>query len=241
MLGDVGELIGRVLDTLGAQSTPVVMAIVLMFLALEGTLLVGLFIPSDALLVVAGTTAGTPAEAAALVVTGVLGCAVGASGGHWLGRRYGSRLRHGRIGRRIGEERWVRAERLVLRSGWALAVAYFLPVAHALTPVIAGTFGMPYRRFMPWALAGSLAWLSTYITLGAVVGAAAREYQDVVVPVAAALGVLFAVAAALVRRHATRRLTADAPGAGDDGAEDPGAGDRDADDLGADERPRVRS
>ncbi|GAA2676132.1 DedA family protein [Nonomuraea recticatena] len=64
---------------------------------------VGLIVPGDALLIVAGTTAGSPPEVLALIAAGVVACVAGASGGHWAGRTLGPRLRHGRLGRGIGE------------------------------------------------------------------------------------------------------------------------------------------
>jgi membrane-associated protein len=136
-------MLNDLLDSLARQNLGVVLPLTLVFLTLDSSVGVGLITPGDGLLLVAGTTADSPGEALALIAAGVLGCFAGASGGYFLGRRYGTRLRHGRLGRRIGEARWARAERLLERSGWALALAYFLPMLHALTPAVAGTVGMP--------------------------------------------------------------------------------------------------
>ncbi|MFI7698901.1 DedA family protein [Nonomuraea sp. NPDC049480] len=188
------------LDTLAGQDLGVVLALLLVFLTLDASVGVGLVTPGDGLLLVAGATADSPPEALALIGAGVLACFAGASGGHFLGRRYGSRLRHSRLGRRIGEARWARAERLFERKGWALALAYFLPVLHALTPAVAGTVGMSYRRFMPWAMAGSAAWVSAYVTLGAVAGGVVRQRAEWLLPVAAAAVIAVLGISAAVRR-----------------------------------------
>ncbi|MFI6322196.1 DedA family protein [Nonomuraea sp. NPDC050556] len=188
------------LDTLASQDIGVVWPLMLAFLTLDASVGVGLIIPGDALLIVAGTTADSPAEALALIAAGVLACAAGATGGHWLGRKTGPRLRYGRLGRRIGEERWLKAEALFERSGWALAVAYFLPVVHALTPAVAGTLGVPYRKFMPWALTGATAWVSAYVALGALASGVVRENAGLLVPVAAVAAVAVAGLAAVARR-----------------------------------------
>ncbi|NUP64870.1 MAG: DedA family protein [Nonomuraea sp.] len=188
------------LDTLSRQDVAVVLPLVLIFLTLDASVGVGLITPGDGVLLVAGATAGSVPEALALIATGVLACFAGATGGHWLGRRYGSRVRHSRLGRRVGEARWTRAEQIVSRSGWALALAYFLPVVHALTPALAGAVGMPYRRFMPWAMLGSTAWVSTYIVLGALAGEVVRRQAILLLPVAAAAVVVVLAITAVVRR-----------------------------------------
>lgn len=188
------------LDRLARQDLAVVLPLVLVFLTLDASVGVGLITPGDGLLLVAGATAGSVPEALVLIATGVVACAAGATGGHWLGRRYGSRVRRSRLGRRVGEARWARAEKIVARSGWALALAYFLPVVHALTPALAGAVGMPYRRFMPWALLGSTAWVSTYIVVGALAGQMVRRQAGLLLPVAAAAVVVVLAITAVVRR-----------------------------------------
>jgi membrane-associated protein len=188
------------LDSLARQGLGVVLPLVLVFLTLDASVGIGLVVPGDGLLLAAGATARSAPEALALIGTGMAACFAGASGGHWLGRHYGGRLRGGRLGRRVGQERWEHAERLFERSGWALALAYFLPFLHALTPAIAGMVGMPYRRFMPWAMLGSTAWVSTYVVLGAVAGQVVREHAGLLAPVAAAAVIVVLAITAVVRR-----------------------------------------
>ncbi|MER7501734.1 DedA family protein [Nonomuraea pusilla] len=193
-------MLNDLLATLAGQGPAVVIPLLLVFLTLDGSVGIGLITPGDAVLLVAGATADSVPEALLLIVTGVVACFLGASGGHWLGRRYGERLRRGRLGRRVGEERWKRAERLFDRSGWALALAYFLPWVHALTPAVAGAVGMSYRRFMVWATIGSVAWVGVYVTLGAVAGEVARRHAGLLLPVVAAAAVAVLAITAAARR-----------------------------------------
>ncbi|GAA4953968.1 membrane-associated protein [Nonomuraea thailandensis] len=209
-------MLNDLLDALAGQDLEVVLPLLLVFLTLDASVGIGLVTPGDGLLLVAGATADSAGEALALIGAGLVACFAGASGGHWLGRRYGSRLRHGRLGRRVGERRWASAERLFERNGWALALAYFLPVLHALTPAVAGTVGMPYRRFMPWAMLGSAAWVSTYVTLGALAGEVARRHAEWLLPVVAAAVVVVIGITAAARRvvsggRAPRRRSASRP------------------------------
>ncbi|WP_327093112.1 DedA family protein [Nonomuraea sp. NBC_01738] len=109
-------------------------------------------------------------------------------------------MRHGRLGRRIGEERWGKAEEVFARSGWALSLAYFLPVVHALTPAVAGVVGVPYRRFMPWAVLGGTAWVSTYVVLGAVAGGVVRAHAGLLLPAGAVVVIALLAITTVVRR-----------------------------------------
>ncbi|MFF5206912.1 DedA family protein [Streptosporangium sp. NPDC000396] len=203
------------LDMLGQLDPYLVGAVLLTVLALDGSLLIGVVLPGDATIAVAGAALTGPAEIAVTAVGGVIGCWLGATGGWLIGRRYGSRVRHSKVGRWIGEHRWARAERIATGtgSGPALAAAYFLPVINSLTPVIAGTFGMPYSRFIRWALAGSAAWVTTYLTLGSYAGEFLRRNEHLIVPIAGCVALL---AAGLIminmRARAARRAAISEPG-----------------------------
>ena len=83
--------------------------------------------------------------------------------------------------------------------------ARFVAVVHALLPVVAGTVRMPFRRFVGWAAAGSLAWSVLYVSVGVAAGASWRQYGDRLgLTGYLILGVL--VGAALVIRIARRRV-----------------------------------
>ena len=139
----------------------------------------------------------------------MLGSLAGESVGYLLGRRYGLRLRAGRLGRRLGEDRWVAAEAFLAgRGGRAVAAARFVAVVHALVPVLAGTLGMSYRRLVGWGALGAVAWSVLYVAVGAAAGASWRQHGDRVglaglAVVAAALAVVLTVRTA--RSHAQRR------------------------------------
>ena len=71
------------------------------------------------------------------------GSLVGESVGYLLGRRFGDRLRSSRLGRRLGEQHWAKAEGFLNgRGGRAVFAARFVAVVYALLPVVAGTVGM---------------------------------------------------------------------------------------------------
>jgi membrane-associated protein len=173
------DVINWLLDALTNLSPTVLYLLTGLFTALETSALVGLVIPGDAVVLLAGTTATSPARFAALVGVAVAGSLTGESVGYLLGRRYGDRLRSSRLGRSLGERNWAKAERFLNgRGGHAVFAARFVAVVHALLPVVAGAVRMPYRRFVGWAAAGSLVWSVLYVGAGVAAGASWREYGD---------------------------------------------------------------
>ncbi|MBO3748116.1 VTT domain-containing protein [Streptosporangiaceae bacterium NEAU-GS5] len=175
------------LDLLAGQPLPLTAALLFAFLAMDGLLLVGLVVPADALILLAGTTASGPVEIAVLVGAGTAGVISGASAGHLLGSRYGPRIRAGRAGRRVGQARWTQAEGILASAGPSLALSYFLPVMDSVIPVLAGTFGVPFRRFTGWVTVGALAWVGAYAITGSVAAGLGRTSLPLLVSAVAAL------------------------------------------------------
>ncbi|GAA2087248.1 hypothetical protein GCM10009840_26410 [Pseudolysinimonas kribbensis] len=144
----------------------------------ETSILVGLVVPGDTIVIVASTAVMSPVEYVALLVAVVAGSLAGESVGFALGRWFGHGIRHSRLGRRIGERNWARAERYVRRRGGpAVFVSRFLPVLHALVPLSAGAGEMRYRRFLAWTAPACAIWATLYVTFGTL---AAGSYRQLV-------------------------------------------------------------
>ncbi|TDQ54238.1 DedA family protein [Actinorugispora endophytica] len=142
---------------------------VLLFMALETTAFIGLFAPGDPVVLVAGASV-TDVPGFVLVTGATLaGALIGETAGYAIGRYAGTRFRHGRMGRWIGEDRWLHAEEVLARprGGLAIVGSRFVAVVHAIVPVLAGTVGMPYRRFISWAMLGSTLWALLHVGIGA--------------------------------------------------------------------------
>lgn len=134
---------------------------------LETSILVGLIVPGDTIVIVAATAVDGPVEYIALALTVIVGALCGESIGFLLGRFFGPKLRASRLGRRIGEQWWVRAENyLARRGGPAIFVSRFLPFLHSLIPVTAGMSAMSYRRFIAWTLPACTIWSFAYVSVG---------------------------------------------------------------------------
>jgi membrane protein DedA with SNARE-associated domain len=143
---------------------------------LETSILIGLIVPGDTIVLVSSTGVGSPLEWAALVVVVIVGALSGESIGFALGRFVGHRIRPSRLGRRIGEHNWVRAENyLDRRGGIAVFLSRFLPVLHSLVPVTVGMSTMRYRKFISWTAPACVIWALAYVTVGSL---AAGSYRD---------------------------------------------------------------
>lgn len=143
---------------------------------LETSVLVGLIVPGDTTVIVAGTAVSGPIEGLFLGAAVVLGALLGESIGFGLGRFLGPRIRSSRLGRRIGEPNWLRSERyLARRGGPAIFLSRFLPVLHSLVPLTVGMSGYSYRRFLAWTAPACVLWAALYISVAA---AAAGTYRE---------------------------------------------------------------
>jgi membrane-associated protein len=201
------DAIDTLLAALAGLQPAVLYLLTGLFMTLETTLLLGLVVPGDSVVLLAGTTVTGPARFGALVAVSTFGSLLGESIGYLLGRRYGDRVRASRLGRRLGEDAWAGAAAFLAgRGGRAVAAARFVAVVHALVPVLAGSVRMRYRRFLGWSALGAAAWSLTFVGIGALAGASWRQYGERFG--LAGLAVLAVVALAAWRLRAGRRRRA---------------------------------
>ncbi|MET0782005.1 MAG: DedA family protein, partial [Microbacterium sp.] len=175
----MNEFLTWLLDAV--QSVDPVLRTVLAGLAimLETSVLIGLFVPGDTVVIIAGTAVASPLEGIILIVAVVIGALIGESIGFWLGRFLGPKIRHSRLGRRIGDENWERSERYLRRRGGpAIFVSRFLPVLHSLVPLTVGMSGYSYRRFLAWTVPACVIWATLYVTVAALAAGTYRELAD---------------------------------------------------------------
>jgi membrane protein DedA with SNARE-associated domain len=143
---------------------------------LETSLLVGLVVPGDTIVIITSTAVTGWIDYLALVGAVVLGALAGESIGFALGHYFGPKIRASRLGRRIGEAAWSRAESyLDRRGGIAVFISRFLPVLHSLIPVTVGMGAMRYRTFMAWTVPACIIWSFAYISVGALAAGSYRQ------------------------------------------------------------------
>ncbi|UQU61259.1 DedA family protein [Couchioplanes caeruleus] len=182
--------------------------------AVEMTFLLGLLIPGESVVMLAGALPGGPAGFALVVTVGTAGALSGQILGYAVGRAFGPRLRGTRLGRRIGAERFDRAETyLSTHGGPALAAVRFVAVIHAVVPIVAGTVRMPFRRFVGWSALGTTVWVGAFAGVGAATAGAGSSGGVALLLTAVGATCLGAVpfAARLVRRAFTGRRQVTVP------------------------------
>ena len=146
---------------------------------LETSVLVGLIVPGDTIVIVAATAVDSTLEYFALALAVIVGALTGESIGFALGRLFGPPIRASRLGRRLGERNWVRAENyLKRRGGPAVFVSRFLPVLHSLIPITVGMSAMSYRTFIAWTAPASAIWSFAYVSVGTFAAGSFEAHLD---------------------------------------------------------------
>ncbi|CAG7843820.1 Protein DedA [Pseudoclavibacter triregionum] len=143
---------------------------------LETSVLVGLVVPGESVVLLASTAIQGPWEWAAMIVAVVLGAIGGETIGYAIGSWLGPRAHRSGLARRIGLERIARADALLRRRGGpAIFASRFVPVLHSVVPLAAGMAGLGYRRFISWAAPAAACWALLYVTVAAVASTGYRE------------------------------------------------------------------
>lgn len=175
----MNEFLTWLLDAI-ASVDPVVRTLIAgVAILLETSVLVGLIVPGDTIVIIAGTAVDSWVEGIALGVAVVIGALIGESIGFWIGRLLGPKIHDSWVGRRIGAANWARSERYVRRRGGiAIFISRFLPVLHSLMPLTVGMTSYPYRRFLAWTLPACVLWASLYIPVAALAAGTYRELAD---------------------------------------------------------------
>lgn len=135
--------------------------------------IVGLPVPDETLLVICGTLI---AKGRLTLPGAALSALAGSMGGitisYFIGRLTGYEFVH-RWGKYVHftEERQKKVQAWFDRLGhWLLTVGYFIPGVRHFTALMAGLSSLPYRTFATYAYPGAVLWVSTFITLGYILG-----------------------------------------------------------------------
>jgi membrane protein DedA with SNARE-associated domain len=146
----------------------------------EASAFIGLVIPGETALLLAGVLANEGRLSLALcIVCAVVGAILGDSLGYEIGRHAGPRLRSSWFGRKVGEGRWMRAHEYVHRKG-AVAVFFgrWIGVLRALVPAIAGDARMHYPKFLLWNVLGAVVAVPAVILVGYAAGSSYHVVEE---------------------------------------------------------------
>ena len=163
---------------------------------LETGAFVGLVLPGETFVILAGAVAGQGSTSIWLTVVVVwVGAFAGDSTSFIIGRNLGREwaLHHGaRLG--ITHDRLATVERYFERyGGRTIVIGRFIGLVRALAPFIGGTSGMRYREYLPYGLAGTGLWSAVICLLGYFLSAHVNEAVHVAGRAAFWLGVAAAI------------------------------------------------
>jgi membrane protein DedA with SNARE-associated domain len=151
------EVIDGLLEALAGLPLWALAAAVAVVMALEASLLTGVVVPGDLVVLFAASTATTPTRFVVLWAAVAAGSVAGETAGYGIGRAFGERVQASRVGRWVGPERWARAaDFLQQRGARAVFAGRFLAAVHAVLPIVAGTVRMRARRFLAAAVVGAV-------------------------------------------------------------------------------------
>jgi membrane-associated protein len=173
----------------------------------EDALFVGFVIPGETAAVLGGVDASRGHVTLWLTILAVVAAAIiGDTVGYEIGRHVGPRILQARILERHRRRLQDAQDLLARRGGSAVFSGRFVAFFRAVMPALAGTAGMPYRRFLAYNAAGGLIWGTGFVLLGYIAG---NSYAAVerTVGRGAALAVLVVVLVALVTWRVRRRRT----------------------------------
>ena len=150
---------------------------VIVTLFIETGLLIGLVLPGDSLLFVAGLAAGTDALGFQLSLTTLLifcpvAAFLGSELGYFIGARYGRALFDRPDGRIFNQERVRYAEAWFNRYGPGKAITFgrYIPIVRTLMSPLAGILKMDKKKFTFWNAISAVIWTSSILMLGYLLG-----------------------------------------------------------------------
>ena len=168
---------------------------VVVTLFVEVGLLIGIVLPGDSLLFVAGLAAGTDALGFQLSLTALLvfcpiAAFLGSELGYYIGVRYGRSLFNRPDGRIFNQERVRYAEHWFNRYGPGKAIIFgrYVPIVRTLMSPLAGILKMDKKRFTFWNALSAVIWTSSILIVGYLLGErVAGSIDKYLLPIVAAV------------------------------------------------------
>src|SRR5260370_15372474 len=194
-----------------------VLALVFAFRALEASAFVGFVSPGE----IAGSLGGAAASRGtvplwAVIAAAVSGAIIGDSVGYLIGRRWGTHLLHGPLGRlqviRNHLDKNLDSARAYVqrRKGRAVFFGRFTAALRVLVPGLAGISEVHYPTFLVYNVAGGALWGAGFAVLGYLAGASYHRVEHIAGQ--AGLVLLGIIVAGLIPSLPLRHFSARPPG-----------------------------
>ena len=210
-------LVASVTDRILSLPGWLVLALVFAFPALEASAFVGFVFPGEIAVILGGVAASRGTVPLwAVIAAAVSGAIIGDSTGYLIGRRWGTHLLHGTIGRlpviRPHLDKNLDSARAYVqrRKGSAVFFGRFTAALRVLVPGLAGISEVHYPTFLVYNVAGGALWGSGFAVLGYIAGASYHRVEHIAGQ--AGLVLLGVIVAGLIASRFLRRFAARAPG-----------------------------
>jgi len=211
------SLVTSVTDRILSLPGWLVLALVFAFPALEASAFVGFVFPGEIAVILGGVAASRGTVPLwAVIAAAVSGAIIGDSTGYLIGRRWGTHLLHGTLGRlpviRTHLDKNLDSARAYVqrRQGSAVFFGRFTATLRVLVPGLAGMSEVHYPTFVVYNVAGGALWGSGFAVLGYVAGASYHRVEHIAGR--AGLVLLGLIVAGLIAARLARHFAARAPG-----------------------------
>jgi undecaprenyl-diphosphatase len=192
--------VAGIVDGLTSLPAPLVCAVVFLLAVFETAAFAGLAVPGETAVVLGGVVASQGRiSLAAMAAAASLGAIVGDSVGFYLGRRLGTKVLGGRLGKVLGKDR-VESTMTRIRAGGIKAVILgrFVGVLRAVMPFAAGSSGMSYGRFLFASVLGGTAWGVGFTVVGYLAGSSWERVEKYIGRASTVLAVVVVTVVVLV-------------------------------------------
>lgn len=174
---------------------------------LEAAVLLGVLIPGETLVIMAGLAASKGIfDIHEVVWVSALGAILGDTAGYFMGAWFGEKI-FVKFGKylRLKEERLNDARSFFKNHGGkTVFLGRFMSLLRALAPTLAGMTRMPYPKFLCCNISGGVLWAMTFTLIGYFIGNswnAIRQYFTYILLSGVTLGAFGYLSALLARRR----------------------------------------
>lgn len=142
--------------------------ILILLVFTEAAAFIGFVLPGETSLLIGGILAHQGVWPLwVFLLSAIVAAITGDSVGYEVGKHFGPRIQVSRLGRIVGEKRWILAQRLFDKyHGGAIFFGRAQALLRALVPALAGMHHVPYRTFLKWNAAGGIIFSSIVVLLG---------------------------------------------------------------------------
>jgi len=162
----------KFLDPLLELQPPVIYLLLALFCWSEAAFFLGFVTPGELAVVTGGILASKQVlELDILLLVVTAATMLGNATGFLIGHRYGERLlKRPLIKRYLGTSLVKAQEFMRLRGEWAIVLGRVSTPTRVITPFLAGSSGMAYRRFLLFDFFATVLWAACFLGLGYVLG-----------------------------------------------------------------------